>query len=96
MSGIVPYLYSGLCVIGGLAGYAKGSVASLIASSSIAVVNLLGTYMKTNDQSNGVYLQYLCGAMLGYIGGKKFLTKGSPIMGVLGVASFLYIVALTI
>ena len=52
--------------------------------------------MKQNDQPNGVYLQYLCGALLGYIGGKKFLTKGSPVMGVLGVASFLYIVALTI
>ena len=93
--GFLPYAFSGVCVLGGLVGYSKGSVASLIASSAIAAINAVGAYMHQNDSKNGIYLQYLSGLMLAYVGGKKFLAKGSPVMGVLGVISFLYVVALT-
>ena len=94
--GLLPYAFSGIAVLGGLVGYSKGSVASLIASSTISVINAVGAYFHQNGSNNAIYLQYLSGLMLAYVGGKKFLTKGSPVMGVLGVISFLYVVALTI
>ena len=95
MSGLIPYAFSGLAVVGGLIGYSKGSTASLIASSTIAAVNAFGAYLNQSGVNKGAYLQYLCGLMLAYVGGKKFLAKGSGIMGGLGILSFLYVVALT-
>merc|ERR1711981_1196436 len=94
---LLPYAFSGVALIGGLIGYSKGSVASLIASGTISILNMIGAYVhQSGTNTNGIYLQYLSGLMLAYVGGKKFLTKGSPIMGILGIVSFLYVVALTI
>ena len=93
---LLPIAFSGVALIGGLIGYMRGSVASLIASGTIAVLNAAGVYLNYNGTSNGIYLQYLSGLMLAYVGGKKFLTKGSPVMGGLGVVSFLYVISLTL
>merc|ERR1712127_189854 len=87
----LPIAFSGVALIGGLIGHGRGSVASLIASGTIAVLNAAGAYLNYNGTSSGIYLQYLSGLMLAYVGGKKFLAKGS-----LGVVSFLYVISLTL
>ena len=95
LSAIIPYGYSALLTLGGIIGFKKGSKASLIASSIVAAINAGSAYAyqsSNQEQKWALYGQLLAASLMAYLGGKKFLTKGTPIMGVIGVASFFYFV----
>ena len=93
---LISYGYSGLVFAGGLYGFNQGSKASLIAGSLVALANAGAAYAYQKDPSNkaAFYTQLGLAAFMSFKGGKTFLVKGSAVMGVIGVASFLRTVQL--